>query len=425
MDTEVQRRKKAVQLYYYQHLSKAAICRHLPCSRPWLDRWLSRDEPDHAESSLQDRKRAPHHAFSRWPETLQQQVLDMRRARSQRDQWPYALKGAEAIYYELQALGVSPVPPIRTIHSWLVKADLVAPHQAASATRERKPFPGPQPDSVNRIQQLDLKGPIYVRSSSHKYYLAVLRDRYSHRCAIQPLNSRESRPIVEFLVTSWHWLGVPDYLQMDNALEFRGSNRYPRSFGHVVRTAVDIGVDPLFNPPREPWRNGGVERYNGFLEERVLSRDFADVEALRKEVHVCQDSCNATHRIAALNGLTPNQIAQQATLRRLSSTYQRHHRPLPQQGGFVLFIRLVRKSGRITLGAGDRFMVDPNLAYTYVVARVDRARQWVAISQHLNEKLLKIYDYSADTVGKWAADDDEHHNLKEQKCNASSCTSEH
>ena len=70
-------------------------------------------------------------------------------------------------------------------------------------------------------------------------------------------------------------------------------------------------------------------------------------------------------------------------------------------------------------------MVDPDLAYTYVVARVDLARQQVAISQHLNEKLLKIYDYSANTVGKWAADDDENHNLKEQNCLASSCTSEH
>lgn len=425
MNTELQRRKKAVQLYYYQHLSKADICRQLPCSRPWLDRWLSRYDPDQVESSLQDRKRGPHHPSSLWPEAIRQQVLDMRRMRSQRDQWPYALKGAEAIHYELQALDISPVPPIRTIHSWLVGAGLVPSRQAVSASRERKPFPGPQPESVNRIQQVDLKGPIYLRGSSHKYYLVVLRDRYSHRCAIQALQSRESLPIVDFLVSSWQWLGVPEYLQMDNALEFRGSNRYPRSFGRVVRVAVALGVEPLFNPPHEPWRNGGVERQNGFLDDRLLTIDLTDFEALTREVHVCQDTCNATHRLAAFGGRTPNQIACQATRRLLSSAYNRHQRPLPQNGGFVTFIRLVRKSGRITLGAGDRFMVDPGLAYTYVVARVDLARKCVAISQHLNEKLLKIYDYSADTVGKWAADDDEHHNLKEQKCNTNSCTSEH
>lgn len=425
MNTALQRRKQAVQLYYYQHMSKADICRQLPCSRPWLDRWLSRYNPDEVESSLQDRKRGPHHPSSRWPEAIRQQVLEMRRMRGQRDQWPYALKGAEAIHYELQALHLSAVPPIRTIHSWLVDAGLVPPRQAVHEPRQSKPFPGPQVETVNSIQQLDLKGPLYLRGSSHKYYLAVLRDRYSHRCAIQALQSREALPIVDFLVARWQWLGVPHYLQMDNALEFRGSNRYPRSFGRVVRVAVDLGVEPLFNPPCEPWRNGGVERQNGFLEERLLTIDFADFGAFQREVHVCQETCHETHRLAAFGGLTPNEIARQATLRVLSPTYQRHHRKLPQNQGFVTFIRLVRKSGRITLGAGDRFMVDPDLAYTYVVARVDLARRLVAISQHLNEKLLKIYDYSADTVGKWAADDDENNTLKEQDCNANFCTSEH
>ena len=122
MNTEVQRRKKAVQFYYYQHLSKADICWQLPCSRSWLDRWLSRYDPDQVENSLADRKRGPHQRSSRWPEAIRQQVLAMRRMRSQRDQWPYALKGAAAIHYELHALQAAEVPPIRTIHAWLVDA---------------------------------------------------------------------------------------------------------------------------------------------------------------------------------------------------------------------------------------------------------------------------------------------------------------
>jgi hypothetical protein len=45
MDTELDRRMKAVQLYYYQHRNKAEICRQLKCNRPWLDRWLERYNP--------------------------------------------------------------------------------------------------------------------------------------------------------------------------------------------------------------------------------------------------------------------------------------------------------------------------------------------------------------------------------------------
>lgn len=423
MKQEILRRREVVQLYYYQHLSKAEICRQLGCSRPWLDRWLNRYDPDNVELSLQDRTRGPRQGHSRWSPQIRQQVVEMRRLRSQGTQWPYALKGAAAIHYELHALYSPEVPPIRTIHSWLVKAGLIEPPQVKSAPRETKAIPLPTADTVNAVHQLDLKGPIYLRGSSQKYYFAVLRDCYSRRCALHVLESREAQGIVEFLVASWQWLGLPTYLQMDNALEFRGSNRYPRSFGRVVRVAVDLSVEPIFNPPREPWRNGGVERHNGFVGERVLAIDCPDLTALQREIQACQTACNQTHRLTALNGLTPNEIAKQATLHLLSPDYQRYHlRSLPQNHGFVSFVRLVRKSGRITLGAGDRFMIDPSLAATYVLARVNLAQKIVVISQE--NKILKIYDYSANTVGKWAADTQDDP-VKELNCNTNYCTSEH
>jgi hypothetical protein len=312
---------------------------------------------------------------------------------------------------------------VRTIHRWLVKADLVSHDPTQSEERESKPIPLPPADAVNDVQQLDLKGPVYLRGSGHKYYLAVLRDRYSRRCAIDALSSRESQGITNFLVASWRWMGLPTYLQMDNALEFRGSNRYPRSFGRVVRVALDLGIEPLFNPTSEPWRNGCVERFNGFLDNRLLKVECADWSALRKEAQACQLACNQTHRLAALNGLTPNEVTARATLRCLPESYHRHQAPsLPQDTGFVSFVRLVRKSGRITLGAKDRFMIDPDLAYTYVLARVDLANKIVTISQ--DGKPLKTYDYSPETVGAWA-EDDEDAVVKDEKCNAVSSTSEH
>ncbi len=404
MRTELDRRKEAVQLYYYQHLSKTEICQRLNCSRPWLNRWLEHYDPDDVEGSLSNRKAGPSQARSRWSSKVRQQVIEMRRLRSQRDKWPYALIGAAAIHYELEALRSSEVPPVRTIHRWLVAADLVESIPTEPGKHESKPIPFSQVGTVNDIQQLDLKGPVYLRGSSHKYYLVVLRDRYSHRCAIDALCSRKSQEITDFLVANWQWMGLPNYLQMDNAMEFRGSNRYPRSLGRVVCVAVDLGVEPVFNPPGEPWRNGGVERYNGFLEDRLLSIECADLPALKRETQACQTACNHTHRLAALAGLTPNEVTAQVTLRLLQASYQQHQaRSLPQNKGFVSFVRLVRKSGRITLGTGDRFMVDPDLAYTYVLARIDLAEKTVVISQ--DDKALKAYDYSADTVGAWAGDD--------------------
>lgn len=404
MVTELERRKQACQMHYYQKLSKAEICRRLHCSRSWLDRWLNRYDPDWVEESLSDRKAGPKQVCSPWSDEIRQQVLEMRRLRTQRDKYPYALIGAAAIHYELEALKSPEVPPTRTIHDWLVKANLVDTEPARSEKRESKPIPLPQAKAVNAVQQLDLKGPVYLRGSSHKYYVVVLRDCYSRRCALDVLNSREAQGITDFLVKSWHWLGLPGYLQMDNALEFRGSNRYPRSFGRVVRVAIDLSIEPVFNPTSEPWRNGGVERHNGFIGDRMLNIECADLAALKREALACQTACNSTHRLTVLDGLTPDEMAAQATLRFPPPAYQRHQaRTLPQDKGFVSFVRLVRKSGRITLGAGDRFMVDPDLAYTYVLAHVDLAHKVVTISQ--DDEPLRTYDYSAQTVGAWAGHD--------------------
>lgn len=392
-------------MYHVQHISKAEICRRLKRSRPWLDRWLGRYDPGDVEGSLRDRKTGPKHGNSPWSKVIRQQVIKMRKTRSQEPQWRYAFIGAEAIHLELKALDSPEVPPVRTIHHWFVEEDLVdPPAEQSEDEKESKPIPLPVADAANRVQQLDLKGPVYLEGSSAKHYLAVLRDRYSRRCAIDVLESREAQGIVDFLMANWHWLGLPDYLQLDNALEFRGSNRYPRSFGKLVRVAVDLDIEPVFNPPREPWRNGGIEWFNGFLDKRLLQVKFENAQAFRAEARVCQDQCNQIHRLAEHDGLTPNEIAAKTDLRFPPKDYSRHQsKKLPQDHGFVSFVRLVRKSGRITLGAGDRFMVDPELAYQYVLARVDLAQKQVRITH--DDQKIQAYDFTADTVGQWAMDE--------------------
>jgi putative transposase len=404
MKTEIDDRKQAMLMYHIENLTKAEICQRLNRTRPWLDRWLKRYIPGDVEHSLADQKAGPKATPSSWSSEIRQQVIGMRQERSQEKKWRYAFKGAEAIHLELKALGCKEVPPVRTIHAWLAKAGQIEHADKQTDERESKPVPLPISDAINRVQQLDLKGPVYLEGSRTKYYLSVLRDRYSHRCAIQVLNNKDAETIVDFLVAGWRTLGLPGYLQMDNALEFRGSNRYPRSFGKVVRVALDLGIEPVFNPPHEPWRNGGVEWFNSFITGRLLKVQFEDVDAFRAETKVCQDSCNQIHRLPALDGLTPNEIAAKAILRLLPESYLNHHSgSLPQDRGFVSFVRLVRKSGRITLGANDRFMVDLALAHAYVLARVDLARKLVTISNA--DQVIRTYDFSANTVGAWAEDD--------------------
>lgn len=322
-------------------------------------------------------------------------VLNSRQLRMAADQpgYEYALVGAEAIHYELQALGIAPTPPIRTIHYWLTQAGLVTPAEANdTAKKTRKPYPAPPCQAINAVHQLDLKGPIYLTGRSHKYYLLALRDVYSKAVALDIGENRKAQTIANFLVAAWQRIGLPQTLQMDNGLEFRGSNRYPRSFGKVVRLCLDVEVEPLFIPPREPWRNGVIENFNGQAERLLLNRDqFADVDALRQGAQRLEQAINSSHRLAALDGKTPNEYRANQPIRYLASGYDSHQSDLSLDNGSIAFIRLVRKSGRITLHAGDKFDIDPDLKWHYVLARVDVADHQLRV--YHDEKLIKTFDF--------------------------------
>jgi hypothetical protein len=176
MCDKLEERKQAMLMYHVQRLSKAEICRRLKRSRPWLDCWLERYDPGDVEGSLSDGKTGPKQGNSPWSTAVRQQVIEMRKTRSQKPQWRYAFIGAKAIHLELKALGSPEVPPVRTIHHWFVAEDLVDhPAEQSAEEKESKHIPLPVADAANRVQQLDLKGPVYLQGSNAKYYLVVCR----------------------------------------------------------------------------------------------------------------------------------------------------------------------------------------------------------------------------------------------------------
>ncbi|MEA3459857.1 MAG: hypothetical protein U9R11_04190 [Chloroflexota bacterium] len=72
--------------------------------------------------------------------------------------------------------------------------------------------------------------------------------------------------------------------------------------------------------------------------------------------------------------------------------YGGHRHSLKLEKGYISFIRLVRKSGRITTHAGDKFDIDPDLKWQYVLARADIKAQKLYV-YHQGE-LSKTLDYT-------------------------------
>lgn len=371
MKTKVALRKEAIRLHL-QGVSKTEIAERLKKSRRWVYRWIARYDRKRGIKSLEDRSSAPKHRKEIYPQKIKDLTIQSRQARKAgHRKYPYALVSAEAIHYELCELGVSPLPPPRTIHFWLKQADEIVerpkPHKASNPT-----YPVLACQAVNDVHELDLKGPFYLQGSSQKYYLAVVRDVFGKKVALRALKEKEMEPIIDFLVETWQKIGRPKFLQMDNALEFRGSNAHPRSLSRLVRVCLDVNVQPVFIPTSEPWRNGVIENLNGLIQRLFLkAKIFQNERQLFKEAQKLETCINATHRLPALGGKTPNEFAAKATLRFLPSGYGWRTRNLQLVKGKVIFIRLVRKSGRITLTANDKFLVGKKYKWQYVQAIVD------------------------------------------------------
>ena len=310
MITEITLRKKAVNLDL-QGTKKTEIARRLNKSRLWVHRWVNRYDARCPEESLQNRSCAPKAIKETYPKKIKDLVLRSRQERQTRKRpaYQYALIGAEAIHYELRELGVSPLPPVRTIHAWLKQARFIKERKGKTKKAPNPTYPVLSCKAVNAIHELDLKGPFYLKGSSQKYYLVVLRDVYGKKVALRALTEKEMEPVIDFLVASWQKTGRPKCLQMDNGLEFRGSNRYPRSLGKLARVCLDLGVKPVFIPTREPWRNGVVENLNGLIQRLFLkAQTFETEKHLHRETQNLETTINTTHRLSALNGKTPQEF---------------------------------------------------------------------------------------------------------------------
>jgi putative transposase len=392
MKTEIELRKQAIALHL-QGWTKSEIARKIQRSRSWVQRWIGRYRPDEPVVSLQDHSRAPKQMSWIYPERIKNMVLQIRqeREKGKRAKYQYALVGAQAIYYELKDLHVSPLPSTRTIHGWLKQASRISVRK--SQKTPNLTYPTQPCKAVNDVQELDFKGPFYLKDHSHKYYLVALRDKMSKKTALRALSHKSMDAILDFLLSAWQKMGCPKSLKMDNCLDFRGSNLYPRSPSKLMRVCLDLGVQPVFIPIREPWRNGVVENLNGLLN-RFLFRlqTFETEKQLHKAVQRMETTINTTHRLPALLGKTPQEFTENARLRYPPAGYDWRTRDLQLLKGNVTFIRLVRKSGRITVTANDKFLIGEKYKWQYVMAVVDVAKKRLNVIWQ--GKHLKSFDYS-------------------------------
>jgi hypothetical protein len=110
----------------------------------------------------------------------------------------------------------------------------------------------------------------------------------------------------------------------------------------LVCLALLVGVQLTCIPEHEPWRNGSIEQFNGWLQERLLAIPLRSPGQVRRELEALMATCWSEHIHPQLNFQTTARVRRGLALRRLPQNFSAHQQPLPVAIGQVVFIRRVR-----------------------------------------------------------------------------------
>lgn len=300
----------------------------------------------------------------------------------------YSFTGAIAIHQEMDKRGFQELPSLRTINRILKKRDLVIKRYKNPKTKSGKYYPTLVALYPNHRHEMDLVTPRYI--SGYGKVVSVNRiDVFKGHVNLQVYQAKGADEILEFLVEDWKRFGIPDYLQLDNEASFRGGLRHPRSFGKLVRFCLNFGVQIIFIPWEEPWRNPYIENFNGSFN-RLLWRKkrFQNLEHLRAE---------AKRFLVKVNDYQNYKKDRFSKAQALSHTlrfFPENFRfdpgaSLPITKGGIHFVRLVEQDGTIVI-FNERFEVGRNLSFEYVWAAIDTEQQILSIYHQPEEDQKRI-----------------------------------
>jgi hypothetical protein len=382
-------RQEAIRRYLTnEKVSK--ICKSLKKSRKWFYTWLKRYQTKTNEKWFEDYSKAPKKITKKLDADTEQKILLIRQDLMNEKM---AQIGAISIQYEFEKRCYKPLPNIWSINRVISKHNLTKESSKKVASQN-------YPVLFYHTHQMDLVGPRYIKGDGSFYSVNII-DVTNHICHTQAIRTKGSNNIVNALANFWKMQGMPDALQIDNELSFRGSNRYPRSFGAVIRFALSQGIAVVFIPVAEPWRNGMIEKFNDNYQRHFLKAyTFSNLVELQQKEQIFINFHNQNHRYSSQKSATPNeQKAQQLEPILYNQTIHlpnlKNEINIPLKEGNIYYIRYIRSDLKLSLN-NDFFIVKECLKYSYIVAQISIEKQRLFIWQ--NYQLIETFEYTINAV---------------------------
>ena len=350
-------------------VSVKTILQRYKCSKSWLYKWITRYKKNRSGSWYIEQSRRPNKVHKTISEKDEKVVIAARKLLESK---PYSQRGAISIQYELRAQGQEILPV------W--KINKILSHAGLNKKQDKVPKRvNEYPDAGIVVDQMDFVGPRYIKNDGRFYSLNII-DTTTHFAQINLLRSMQTENVLQSVIRFWQQRGIPDFLQMDNGLSFRGSNKHPRSFGPLIRLALSLCITPVFIPIKEPWRNGIIEKFNDAFNKRfVRSRVYENFDKMVECAADFEQYHNSSHRYNAHHNRTPMQQLQEEFSRDLlAHDFTLPTSKLPIQYGRIVLIRFIRSNLILDI-FGEKFLLPQHLAYSYIKAIIEVADEMLYV----------------------------------------------
>lgn len=376
---EKQLRETAIRRYENGESPKE-IYQSLSKGKTWFFKWLKRSQCD-GENWAESKSRKPHHIHKKVDNVMEQAVIETRK---NLEKELYAQIGAFNISWHLSQQGITP-PPLPTINKILKRNKLI--RKRTRYQPKGVNYPAPKITKSNNLHQMDAVGPRYLKDDGRFYSINII-DAYDRRCNVNPMRRKSRIDVISALIRCWQSMGIPKYLQMDNTLSTQGSHLYPHSFGIVIRLCLKLGIQPVFIPVREPWRNGIVEHFQDVFNKMFFrAQFFKDFTQVIRQSKNFESFHNKNHRYSTMGGKTPWEKS--GVIKLLPEDFKVPEK-LAIESGYIHFIRFVR-SNLILDVLGEKFPLPRDAEYEYVWATIDTKKQKLFISH--DSKIITDFNY--------------------------------
>ena len=386
MEKKIQKERAVAVRRFIQGESAEVICASLGKSRRWLYKWVARHTPDNP-AWYDGQSRKPLTSSHRTPAEIDEIVEMVRLSLYNKG----LFCGNQAIQWELEDMEVQPIPSLRTISRILCRRDLT--HRRTGRYEPKgKAYPVLPALLPNQTHQVDLVGPCYL-SGPIRFYSLNSVDIAINRCGIEPMPSKAAQSVLDAVYGVWKRMGIPDNLQVDNEMAFFGSPTHPRGMGPLIRLCLLYGVNLWFIPPAEPWRNGGVEKFNDHYRQKFLAKvTMTSMTRLRQASLAYEHKHNSAYRYSKLKGHTPLKALARCGQKLVFPNRKKapqHPLEKPEEGCYHL-VRFIRSNRKVNI-FGELFTAPLETQYEYVVATIDVKEQKLKL--FLDKIQIEEYKY--------------------------------